>query len=233
MLTFNSIFIPLSRFLGGWLLLMAMLCCSGQSAALEAPYVLETGDTVEVRFYYTPELNDRVQIRPDGNISMGLIGQVPVAGKTVPGLISFLEKQYKGILRTPSISVQVVNFANRRAFVGGEVVHPGVINLTGEQTALGAIVEVGGLTKLAKSNNIMVVRRSASGAPETFHLALQRKHKPTAQAATFVLRPYDVVLVSESGVARANRAVDQYVFKFMPPQFAFGFTYLLNRLLVF
>ena len=227
-----SYFFSLAFALGGWLYVTAALC-SGQSAPAEAPYVFEAGDTVELRFYYTPELNDRVQIRPDGNISVGLIGQVPAAGQTVSGLVALMEKQFAGILRKPSISVQVVNFANRRAFVGGEVAHPGIISLTGEQTALGAILEAGGLTKMAQSNNIMVVRRSASGLPETFHLALQRKHEPAIQAATFVLRPFDVVLVSESGIARANRAVDQYVFKFLPQQFAFGFTYLLNRLLVF
>lgn len=232
MQTPNPITVTLSHMLAAWLL-VAPILGRAQSAAHEESYVLEAGDTIEVRFYYTPELNDRVQIRPDGKISMGLIGQVTAGGQTVPGFVAFLEKQYTGILRKPSISVQVVNFANRRAFVGGEVARPGVINLTGEQTALSAILEAGGLTKMAKSNNIMVVRRSATGAPETYHLALQRKNEPTVQAATFVLKPYDVVLVPESGVARANRAVDQYVFKFMPPQFAFGFTYLLNRMLIF
>lgn len=232
MLMQDLISVSLLRVLAVWLPVAAGMC-SAQTSAQLVPFVLEPGDTIELRFYYTPELNDRVQIRPDGNISMGLVGQVPAAGKSVSDLVTFLETKYAGILRKPSITIQVVNFASRRAFIGGEVAHPGVISLTGEQTALGAILEAGGLTKLAQSNNIMVVRRSASGAPETFHLALQRKHEPTVQAATFVLRPYDVVLVPESGIARANRAVDQYVFKFLPPQFTFGFTYLLNRLLVF
>jgi protein involved in polysaccharide export with SLBB domain len=200
------------------------------SAAAETqPYRLEAGDAVEVRFFYTPELNDKFQIRPDGKTSLGLIGEVTAAGKTIPELTKELEKRYVGQLKNPSISVQVLSFANRKVFVGGEVVRPGLISLLGEQTVLGAILESGGLTKTAVRSNVLVIRRSDSGAPETFRLSMERKGEMTSQASSFLLRPFDVVLVSETRIARMNRAVDQYVFKFIPPQLTFGFTYLLNN----
>ena len=54
----------------------------------EQSYRLQAGDMIEIRLFYNPELNEKVQIRPDGFISMGLIGQVQAANHTVPELTS-------------------------------------------------------------------------------------------------------------------------------------------------
>ena len=137
-----------------WLIL-ALGVASIAAAFAQTPtpeYRLEPGDSIEVRFYYTPDMNDHMLIRPDGCISLALIGTALAAGKTVPELTAYLEDRYAKLLKHPSISVQVQAFANRRIFVGGEVTRPGMLPLVGEETVLGAIVEAGGLTKQARSN---------------------------------------------------------------------------------
>ena len=217
----------------GLLLCILASCVVAAAQRVEEPYRLETGDLIEVRFFYTPDLNDKIQIRPDGRITLGLIGEVMVAGRTVGELTSYLQKRYAEQLKDPAIAVQVLSFANRKVFVGGEVVRPGLIALTGEQTVLGAILEAGGVTRQARRGYVLLVRKSAAGAPETLRLTLERKGEPAAQAAATFLRPFDVVIVTESTIARMNRAVDQYVFKFIPQQLTFGFTYLLNGGVVF
>jgi polysaccharide export outer membrane protein len=194
----------------------------------EQTYRLQAGDTIEIRLFYNSELNEKVQIRPDGFISMGLIGQVLAANRTVPELTSELEKRYKPIVKNPSVLVQVLGFANRKAFVGGEVIRPGLINLIGEQTLLGAILEAGGATKAGNLNHVLLIRKSESGAPEVHRISLRTDKQYASQGASFLLRPYDVILVSEARISRINRAVDQYVFRMIPPQLTFGFTYLLN-----
>ena len=194
----------------------------------EQTYRLQAGDTIEIRLFYNSELNEKVQIRPDGFISMGLIGQVQAANRTVPELTSELEKRYTTIVKTPAVLVQVLGFVNRKAFVGGEVVRPGLINLIGEQTLLGAILEAGGPTKTGNLNHVLLIRKSESGAPEVHRLSLRAEKQYASQGASFLLRPYDVILVSEARISRINRAVDQYVFRFIPPQLTFGFTYLIN-----
>jgi protein involved in polysaccharide export with SLBB domain len=216
-----------------WCLAYSALAWGLYAQTLEEQYRLEAGDTIEIRFYYTPELNDRIQIRPDGHISLGLTGQVLAAGKTVPELVTHLEGRYSKTLKNPAISVQVVGFANRKIFVGGEVVRPGLIDLVGEQTVLGAILASGGLMKSAKRSHVLLIRRSSTGVPETLRLAMETSGKTTSQIASMQLRPFDVVLVTESGISRVNRAVDQYVFKFIPAQLSMGFTYLLNGGVIF
>jgi polysaccharide export outer membrane protein len=132
--------------------------------------------------------------------------------------------------------VQVRNFVNRRVFVAGEVARPGVLALVGDQTALGAITEAGGLKSSAKRNEIVVIRRGANDAPEQIQVSMRgRPHQGSTrgrtdapQAAAFRLQPMDVVVVMESGIARADRAVDQYVRQLVPVLLTGGFTYLFN-----
>jgi len=107
-------------------------------------YRLGPGDSIEIAFMQNPELNVQVQIRPDGRISMPLVGELLVAGTTITELSTRLASAYADILRAPSTTIQVREFANRRIFVGGEVARPGVLPLVGRQTALGAVMEAGG-----------------------------------------------------------------------------------------
>lgn len=183
---------------------------------------------IEIRLFYNAELNEKVQIRPDGYISMGLIGQVMAANRTVPELTSQLEKRYEPIVKNPSVLVQVIGYANRKIFVGGEVLRPGLINLVGEQTLLGAVLEAGGATKAGNLSHVLLIRKSEAGVPEVSRLSMRVDKQHASESAGLLLRPFDVILVSETRIARINRAVDQYVVKMIPPQFTLGFTYLLN-----
>jgi polysaccharide export outer membrane protein len=193
-----------------------------------AAYRLEAGDTIEVRFLSNPELNEQAQIRPDGRISMQIVGELRLSGLTVAEAMALVANVYKDTLKQPLVTVQVRTFANRRVFVAGEVVRPGVLPLVGDQTAMGAITEAGGLKSSAKRNEIVVIRRGANDTPERIQVSLRGRGTGPPQAAAFRLEPMDVVVVMESGIARADRAVDQYVRQLVPVLLTGGFTYLFN-----
>ena len=196
--------------------------------AVDNTYRLEAGDGIEIRFFFNPELNERVDIRPDGQIAMPMIGQVQAAGITVEQLTGKLAEAYKGIVKQPAVTVQVRSYANRRFFVGGEVGHAGVFLLGSQQTVLGAILEAGGLRTNAKKGEVVLIRRSADGKPVTQRISLRSQNGSVPEAASTAIQPYDVVLVSEAGIAKANRAVDQYVRQMIPMLLSGGFTYLFN-----
>jgi protein involved in polysaccharide export with SLBB domain len=201
---------------------------AGSSTAASATYRLEAGDTIEVRFLSNPELNELGQIRPDGRFSMQIVGELHLSGLTVAEAMALVTTVYKDTLKQPSVTVQVRTFANRRVFVAGEVARPGVLALVGDQTAMGAITEAGGLKSSAKRNAIVVIRRGANDAPEQFQVSMRGRSTDAPQAAAFRLQPMDVVVVMESGIARADRAVDQYVRQLVPVLLTGGFTYLFN-----
>jgi len=191
-------------------------------------YRLAAGDAIEIRFLHNPELNEQVQIRPDGRISLQAAGEVRVSGLTVAGVVSRLTDMYRDVLRSPDVTVQVRTFANNRVFVGGEVVRPGMLALVGEQTALGAITEAGGLKPSAKRDEVIVIRRGENEMPQLLKLSGKRQGPEPSDVSSFALEPLDVVLVPESGIARTNRAIDQYVRQMFPGVITAGFTYLFN-----
>ena len=182
----------------------------------DGSYRLSPGDTIEIKFMANPELNELVVIRPDGRISMPLVGELLVANTTIGQLSTRLSTAYADILRTPSATIQVRDFANRRVFVGGEVGRPGMLSLSGRQTALSAVMEAGGFTRGAARDEIIVIRKGTEDEPRVLRLAAKGQDGRAPEAANFALQPLDVVLVTESGVARTNRAVDQYVRQMIP-----------------
>jgi protein involved in polysaccharide export with SLBB domain len=194
----------------------------------ESLYRLGPGDALDIKFVRNPELNEQVQVRPDGYISMPLVGELSVATLTVRELVVKLTELFAPVLKSPSVVVQVREFANRRVFVGGEVGRPGVLPLVGHQTALGAVMEAGGMKSSANRGGLIVLRRGDEDVPRVIHLSLKSKDGAAPEASAFQLQPLDVVLVSESGVSRANRAVDQYVRQMVPLLLTAGFSYLSN-----
>ncbi|MGH9416658.1 MAG: polysaccharide biosynthesis/export family protein [Terriglobales bacterium] len=208
-------------------LLFASIALPAQSATTLEPYRLSVGDTIEVRFYFNPELNDKMQIRPDGGVSLQLVGQVDLAGKTVAEAAKYIDHLYAKILSIPQVNIQVLSFAGQKVFVTGEVYKPGMFDLTGGLTLAEAIGEAGGVKHTGNRNALVIIRRGPNNMPLMEKVRLIQGGKLTSEAVTS-LQPFDVVLVPESGIARVDRWVDQYVRQVSPANLVFGFQYLKN-----
>jgi polysaccharide export outer membrane protein len=183
--------------------------------------VLSAGDVVEVSFYYTPELNITQTIRPDGKISLQLIGEVRAQGKTPSGLRTELLESYAKILKQPDITVLTRSFYERRVFVGGRVMAPGVFDMPGPMTLLEAIIQAGGLDMMqAEVRNIVVIRHEGDrryGYAVDLQPALQG-----SESQPFYLRPKDIVYVPQTKIAKVDQWVDQHINQLIPKV---GFTF--------
>ncbi len=196
--------------------------------SLNPDYELTAGDVVDVQFFYNPELNEKVQIRPDGRISLRLVGDVELARKTVPEAVKVLETSYRKVLKTPSISLQIAGYAAQKVYVGGEVTHAGPVSMPGDLTVLQALMEAGGPLHSASSKELILIRRDDRGMPYIQHLSLQNVKDVPSEAVTTRLRPYDVVLVPESKISKVDRWVDNYIRKMDPASLSAGFSFLAN-----
>ncbi len=96
-----------------------------QSPAKE--YRIQVGDLLDIKFFYNPELNEQVTVRPDGRISLMLATEVMAAGVTPGELTEQLRKKYATVIKTPEIAVIVRSFNAQRVYVDGEVGRPGVV----------------------------------------------------------------------------------------------------------
>jgi protein involved in polysaccharide export with SLBB domain len=192
-------------------------------------YLLHAGDDLEITFFYNPELNQHAAVRPDGRISMPLIGDVQAEGLTVPKLTEVLEAAYNPELKRSNLSIQLRATPNQVYYVGGEVTRPGVLPLRGATvTALQAIIEAGGLKDSAAQGGISILRRSPSGAIELHTIALKSKKGVISESAQFELQPLDVLIVSETRINKLDRMMEQYVKRLSPVLMTGGFTYLFG-----
>ncbi len=194
-------------------------------AALE-PYRIQPGDELEIRFFHTPEQNVTLPVRPDGFISLPLVYELAVAGRTVEEVRTELVERCSEELVAPEIAVIVRSFTGYRVHVGGEVDRPGVLELSGPRTVLQAVFEAGGFLPTASPADVLVVRLGLDGSHELRAANLAAVLLGENASGNFTLRPYDVVFVPSSTIADVNKWVDQYIRKNIP--ISLGFNYRLN-----
>jgi protein involved in polysaccharide export with SLBB domain len=176
---------------------------------------LDPGDVVEIKFFFTPQLNITQTVRPDGKISLELIREVTAQGKTAVELRDELLRLYEPHLKAPEIAVVVRSFYTRRVFVGGQVMESGVIEMPGEMTALEAVMEAGGFDLRAAERKSVIVIRYTNGRRYAYKLDLKRA---TAGKETkpFYLEPRDIVHVPRTKIAKLNQWIDQHINKIIP-----------------
>jgi len=173
------------------------------------------GDEIEVKFFYTPELNITQTVRPDGNISLELIREVRAQGKTPAELRDELMRLYDPHLKAPEIAVVARSFYNQRVFVGGQVLRPGEVEIPGRMTALEAIMEVGGFDlRVAERKDVIVIRYSGD---KRYAYKLNLKEATAGkETEPFYLQPKDIVYVPRTTIAKINQWIDQHINKIIP-----------------
>lgn len=185
----------------------------------EAEYVIQDGDVLGIKFFFNPELNEEVTVRPDGRISLQLVPEIVAAGRTPLELTRELKDLYSQELDSPEISVIVRTFSAQRVYVDGEVEQPGVLELIDGLTALGAIARAEGFTDRARAKQVLIIRRQSDGTPLVRELNVRAAHRGTH--ADLMLRPYDIVYVPMTKIANVNKWIDQYIRKTLPVSFGF------------
>ena len=169
------------------------LAASTNAAPTSAEYRLVPGDKVRIEVYKDAQLSQSVQIRPDGKITMPLIGDVAAVNQTPTELRRSITESLKEYMTNPSVTVIVVETVVPTAYVMGEVRTPGSVQLQGEMTVLQALALTGGLTEFAKSGDIRVLRKTSTGM-ETIPFRYKDALKGDAKALVY-LRPGDTVIV--------------------------------------
>ncbi len=176
---------------------------------------LRPGDEVELKFYYTPELDITQTVRPDGKISLQLLGEIDVQGKSPSGLREELLKLYVPHLKKPEIAVIVRSLLNRRVYVGGQVITPGVIEIPAEVDVLQAVMQAGGfIFPEAEVKNVIVIRHK-SGQRYAYSVNLDGALKGEA-TQPFYLQPQDIVYVPRTKITKLDQWVDQHISQLLP-----------------
>jgi polysaccharide export outer membrane protein len=158
---------------------------------------LGPGDTFEVTVYGEKDLSGKYQVADDGQISFPLLGALQVGGKGPNDVARLLETMLKdkGVLRDPSVSIFVTDYASKRISVVGAVSHPGSFPITAGMTVVQAISMAGGLTPIAAANETIVTRRGADKKLQRYAVPLERVTE--GRQDDFSLQAGDIVYVPE------------------------------------
>lgn len=132
------------------------------SAAPVSPdYIIGTGDALQINVWKEPTISGSVPVRPDGMISLALLGDVRASGLTPMQLSLDITQRLKKSIIDPVVTVQVLNVNSKHVFLLGEVSKQGEVPLTPGMTPLQAIASAGGLTAYANSKHIYILRGAA------------------------------------------------------------------------
>jgi protein involved in polysaccharide export with SLBB domain len=203
-----------------------------QSSNVALDYVLQPGDVIDIRFFYNAELNETLPIRPDGKISLVLIGEQPAAGMSTEEFRQSLQRAYTNVLRQPEITVIVKDFGGQKVYVGGEVLMPGLQLMNSPMTALQAIFQAGGFKRSSDTRQIVILRNQGTPEPAFISVDLKDTLKGTALDSDIVLQASDIVFVPKTKSAKFNEFVKQYITELVPITLVLGLNYLFGNTVV-
>jgi polysaccharide export outer membrane protein len=171
---------------------------SGANVPAVADYHLGLGDKLRIEVYRDAQLSQSVQIRPDGKITLPLVGDLDASGRTPIELRDVITRQLKDYLTNPVVTVIVVETKAPVAYVMGEVNHPGAVTLGDEQlTVLQALALAGGLKDFADTKNIHILRRADKAGKQTEQRISFNYKDALRGSAPVYLSPGDTVVVPD------------------------------------
>jgi len=197
------------RFVTSWFLIAIILC--GSLGCVEEPlnykvdmvppgeFLLGPEDVLIVTVWKNTDLSREVVIRPDGMISMPLIGDVPAANLTANTLAKRISDRLTEYMASPIVSVQLKEVNSYFIYVLGEVTKPGKYPLKSYANVMQGISLAGGFTPFAKKNKMKVLRVMASAPTEKHQIEIPVQYddivKGNATLGNFYLRSGDVIVV--------------------------------------
>lgn len=167
--------------------------------APQARYRIGPMDVLNIVVWRNPELSGPATVRPDGFVSLPLIGDLKAAGRTPAELSTAAHEALKKLVVDPNVSVIVTGFQGVYADqirIVGEAAKPQAVPYRQDMTLLDVMIQVGGMTDFADGNNAILIRGSQNG--KQFHIRLTDLLKRGDISANADVLPGDIVMVPQS-----------------------------------
>ena len=172
------------------------------SVGLLDEYLIGVGDAIQVSVWRNPDLSVSVVVRPDGRVSVPLVGDIDVAGQSTESLSTKMEKKLEEFIRNPQVTVIVTNPTSaeflHRVRITGAVQAPQSLPYRKGMTVLDVILSAGGLTQFADANEAKLYRQTSEG-PKVYPVYARDILELGALDSNYELLPQDIVTIPERG----------------------------------
>jgi polysaccharide export outer membrane protein len=164
-------------------------------AGIAAPssYVIGASDVLTITVWKEPTLSGPILVRPDGMISMALLGDVQASGLTPAQLGDQITTRLKKFIQDPNVSVVLTQINSKKVYLLGEVLKKGPVELTPGMTLLEAVSSAGGLTDFANTKKMYILRNDGG---KNQKIPVQYKQALKGDSSlNVVLKPGDTIVV--------------------------------------
>jgi polysaccharide biosynthesis/export protein len=158
-------------------------------------FVIGNDDKLNINVWKDTELTRTVQVRPDGKISMPLVGELQAAGRTPLQLENEISEKLKAYISQPDVTVIVEQINSEKFNILGKVAKPGSYPLATTTTVLDAIAEAGGFLDFAKQKDVYILRPKPGGSEVRLHFNYKDVIKGKHTEENVRLEPHDTVVV--------------------------------------
>jgi polysaccharide export outer membrane protein len=167
---------------------------NGKSVERE-DYILGIDDVLTVNVWREPEMSKQVTIRPDGKISIPLLGEFLADGKTPVQLQDDLKKKLETVVTNPEVTIIVDNMRSQKFTIVGEVGKPGSYALIKPLTVLEAIALAGGFRDFANPKKMYILRKMKDGKTDRIPFDYNKMLKGDNRQAVVELESHDTIVV--------------------------------------
>jgi polysaccharide export outer membrane protein len=172
-------------------------------------YELCASDSFDIAFPYASDFNQTVTVQPDGFVTLREIGDLHVAGLTVPQLTDLLTQRYGEVLHEPVVTVTLKDFNRPYFTVGGQVGKPGRFELRSDTTITEAIAVAGGFDSTSKHSQVLLVRKVSSQWAEVKTINVKRLYKSN-MSEDIHLRSGDMLYVPKNTLSKVKPWIPIY-----------------------
>jgi polysaccharide export outer membrane protein len=157
-------------------------------------YIIGPLDVLEIQVWKEPDFSRQVLVRPDGKITLPLVGDIPASGMNTMGLKVLLSEKLEDFVSKPEVTVIVLESHSKNFYIIGKITRPGTYPLNPDMTVLQAISVAGGLAEWADKDSIRIIRRSG-GKEEILLFDYDKVISGKKLEQNILLKPNDTVIV--------------------------------------
>lgn len=171
------------------------------------PYLIGIGDTIAINVWRNPELSQSIIVRPDGYISMPLMGDVLANGESPEQLADTIDRALQSVIRSPEVTVMVTNPASAEYLnlvrVTGEVNSPVSISYKQGMRVMDVVLRAGGVSEYGAASRARLNRR-VNGEYRAFNVDLKAIFDDGDMSTNYLLQVDDVITVPEKSAWRGE-----------------------------
>lgn len=159
-------------------------------------YVIGIGDIVGIHVWRDPDLSRQgVVVRPDGRISLPLVGDVQASGLTAPALSGIVEDKLREFVNEPHVTVIVEAINSYRVYILGHVLKAGVFTFQSPTRLVEALATAGGFDQFANISGLVVLSSRGAGGQTRIEVDFKKIVSGARLDDNIYLRPGDTVIV--------------------------------------